>query len=233
MPLKSCTMESPEWGRIRIVVNRRAKHIIMRAMPDAIRITVPPAATAGDIENALKRHGDALKKKQEQQQRRFIDTHYRIDNENFCFSIAEHSGKNFIMSSKGRETTLLCPTGTDYAKREDWLREVVKKAVTKAAKKMLPTRLQALAEKHGLKYSKCSIRDTHTRWGSCNTKGNISLSIYIMLLPDRLVNYILLHELCHTVHMNHGDGFWKLLDELCGTDSKALRRELKRHRTEI
>ena len=110
------------------------------------------------------------------------------------------------------------------------MRQAAKTALKKIAAKVLPARLHELAQEHGLSYSRCGVRDTRTKWGSCNSKGNISLSIYTALLPARLMDYILLHELCH---MNHGPQFWEFLDRLCGTDSKTMRQQLKAFKTTI
>lgn len=101
------------------------------------------------------------------------------------------------------------------------------------AKEILPERLQQLATRHGFRYSSVSLRDSHTRWGSCSSRGSISLSIYLVLLPDELIDYVLLHELCHTVEMNHSERFWALLDKVCQRDSRTLRQVLKKHKCDI
>ncbi|MDR1342460.1 MAG: M48 family metallopeptidase [Prevotellaceae bacterium] len=84
------------------------------------------------------------------------------------------------------------------------------------ANQLLPARVAALAARHGFSYSKISIKNIHSRWGSCSVQNNLNFSIYLMHLPDDLVDYVILHELCHTVHKNHGPKFWALLDAVTG-----------------
>ncbi|MDR0798512.1 MAG: M48 family metallopeptidase [Dysgonamonadaceae bacterium] len=95
------------------------------------------------------------------------------------------------------------------------------------AQRILPLLLERLAREHGFQYVSVRIRKSRTRWGSCSSRKTISLSLYLMLLPSHLIEYVLLHELCHTVHMNHSADFWALLDRHTQGQSQALRRELK------
>ena len=97
----------------------------------------------------------------------------------------------------------------------------------KQAKLTLPIRLQTLAAARGLRFQKVSIHKSRTRWGNCSNKGNISLSLYLMLLPPYLQDYVMQHELTHLVEMNHGPRFWALLNAV--TDGKAMqyRKEIK------
>jgi predicted metal-dependent hydrolase len=95
------------------------------------------------------------------------------------------------------------------------------------ARNYLPVELARLAKVHGFNYHAVSIRKSKTRWGSCSSKGSINLSLYLMLLPAHLIEYVLLHELCHTREMNHGPRFWALLDQFTDGKSKILRKEIK------
>lgn len=99
----------------------------------------------------------------------------------------------------------------------------------KQANLTLPLRLQALAAARGLCFQKVSIHKSRTRWGSCSSKGNISLSLYLMLLPPYLQDYVMQHELTHLVEMNHSSRFWVLLDEATDGNSLRLRAELKKY----
>lgn len=76
------------------------------------------------------------------------------------------------------------------------------------AGEILITRLEEIARQHGYTYNRVSIRNQKTRWGSCSSKNNISLNMKLILLPDELRDYILLHELAHTKVKNHQKEFW-------------------------
>ncbi|MCL2651894.1 MAG: M48 family metallopeptidase [Candidatus Azobacteroides sp.] len=105
---------------------------------------------------------------------------------------------------------------------EQEIRELRMKAL-----EFLPGRLHVLASLHGFSYSSVKISKSKSRWGSCSSKKNISLSLYLMALPLYLIDYVVLHELCHTIEMNHGIKFWELLDKVCNGKAKTLRKELK------
>ena len=97
----------------------------------------------------------------------------------------------------------------------------------RAAKVDLPGRIGRLSEATGLKYEKLSIRASRTTWGSCSGRNTISLSLFLMTLPEHLRDYVIVHELCHTVHHNHSPRFHALVDRLVGGREKALNRELR------
>jgi len=98
------------------------------------------------------------------------------------------------------------------------------------AREMLIGRLEEMAQIHHLKYSKVSIRNQKTKWGSCSSKNNISLNINLARLPDQLRDYVILHELVHTRFKNHGKEFWAELNNSVGGDAKELARKLRKYR---
>ena len=83
------------------------------------------------------------------------------------------------------------------------------------AKAELPTRLAELAQRYGFIYSKVTIKHNSTNWGSCSARNNINLNLNIVRLPSVLRDYILLHELCHLRHHDHGQAFHLLLEHVC------------------
>jgi predicted metal-dependent hydrolase len=84
----------------------------------------------------------------------------------------------------------------------------------KKAKAELPSRLDVLAARYGFAYNKVTIKHNSSNWGSCSARNNINLNLNIVRLPKALQDYILLHELCHLRHHDHGHGFHLLLEHV-------------------
>ncbi|WP_088916712.1 M48 family metallopeptidase [Granulosicoccus antarcticus] len=100
------------------------------------------------------------------------------------------------------------------------------------ARHYLPVRLAMLAEEHGLVFQRTQIRGQRTRWGSCSTTGTISLNYKLLFLSPELVDYVLLHELAHTLHMNHSPDFWRQLQSM-HPDARQLDARLKQAGQEV
>jgi predicted metal-dependent hydrolase len=96
------------------------------------------------------------------------------------------------------------------------------------AKKKITIRLEELAAKHGFTYNRVFIRNQKTRWGSCSHQNNISLNIKLAGLPAELMDYVILHELVHTRHKNHGKDFWDELDKFVSS-SRSIARQLRKY----
>lgn len=88
-------------------------------------------------------------------------------------------------------------------------------SMRRQAKAELPVRLAELAARYGFVYNRVSIKHNATNWGSCSARNNINLNLNIVRLPDILRDYILLHELCHLRHHDHGQAFHLLLEHVC------------------
>lgn len=100
----------------------------------------------------------------------------------------------------------------------------------RVAKEKLPAMLQAASLRTGLRYSRLTIRKSRTRWGSCTREGNISLSLFLAALPDELIDYVCVHELCHTIHHNHSAEFHALVNLHTEGREKELQKRLKMYR---
>ena len=100
------------------------------------------------------------------------------------------------------------------------------------SKRYLPGRVRELAVQFGFRYRALSFRNNISNWGSCSVDDNISLNVKLMKLPDEIIDYVILHELCHTVEKNHSSNFWALMEKVC-PGCMQLRRRLRQYNTRV
>jgi predicted metal-dependent hydrolase len=162
------------------------------------------------------------------------------------------NAKRYIIRIKQNTVSVTIPSGGNYKLAERFFKKnrdiILQKrnerqadetpqqpdsVLRRQAKEYLPEELERLSKTHGFTYREVKIRKSKTRWGSCSSKGTINLSFYLMLLPQHLIEYVLLHELCHTVEMNHSIAFWTLLDRHTDGKVKELKKEIRQYRIPV
>lgn len=222
-------------GKLLIKINPRARHIIMRVREDGIHITVPCGVEEKEILSAVNKFRDRLQTNKERCSRKKIDLDYEIRTDHFTLTLQRGTNDKFVARSVPGRLDIVCPPSADFDDEnlQTWLRKVVEEALKRNAKITLPQRVAALSKASGLSYRQVKINSSKGRWGSCSAFKDINLSYFTLLLPSHLMDYVLLHELCHTREMNHGERFWKLLNKYTEGKALALRNELKQYRTEI
>lgn len=228
-------IEDKELGRLIVRVNARAKRFVFRTKSDAIYVSVPPGTTEKELGNAIESLRSKLVASKERiEPTQLIDLNYRIDTEFFKLSLVQGNRKRFLAHSELGELKIICPPDADFNDEnlQEWLHKVINEALRRNAQIILPPRLYMLSNQHNLPYRSVKINSSKGRWGSCSSKGNINLSYYLVLLPQHLIDYVLLHELCHTREMNHSDNFWALMNKVTNGKAFELREELKQYKTE-
>ena len=85
----------------------------------------------------------------------------------------------------------------------------------------IPERVAYFAEKIGITYGRLTIRNQKTRWGSCSSKGNLNFNCLLMLTPPEVIDYVVVHELCHRKEMNHSKAFWDEVSHVMPDYEKA------------
>ncbi len=110
--------------------------------------------------------------------------------------------------------------------------EVMDRRYRQAAKEYFAKRCEFYLQYTGGSYTRITIRDQKTRWGSCSSTGTLSFNYRLMYAPLRVLDYVVVHELCHLTHMNHSRDFWSLVASV-QPDYKIYRSWLKEHGREL
>ena len=114
----------------------------------------------------------------------------------------------------------------------DTQRLALEKRYIAAAKEYFPKRVAHFHQFTGGSYNRITIRDQKTRWGSCSARGTLSFNWRLMLAPPAILDYVVVHELCHLTHMNHSAAFWQKVESVY-PDYRTARKWLKDHGQEL
>lgn len=226
-----------ELGTIEFVRSERAKHIRVRILSTGLKVTLPNKSGEKEAMKFIDSIRSKLILKQEKLEKGIEKSNILI-NENsqlqtltFTVKARPAERKNIYFSLKNNTLHIEFPLQTDCGTTQTQLHfwNGISYFMRKEAKRLFPNRTKQLAEKYGFTFSEVKIQSSKTRWGSCSGLKSINLSLYLMLLPSHLVDYVILHELCHTKEMNHGVNFWRWMDKVTEGKSKAFRAELKNY----
>lgn len=102
----------------------------------------------------------------------------------------------------------------------------------KAARIQFENRVAYYHTMTGGNYTSITVRDQKTRWGSCSSRGTLSFNYRLIFAPPRILDYVVVHELCHLTHMNHSKDFWNMVACVM-PEYKVHRRWLKEHGQEL
>lgn len=230
------SFDDSDFGEVQLKVNPKARNVIFRFAGEYLHITVPPHCSQKELLAILEKHRDVLlQKKQKVKPPTPLNEATVLKTMGFAVSIFRTDRADFYFSRKDGVLHIACPRHTDFDKPtvRALLVKGIERYLKSDAKRYLPGRLEALAREHALTFSEVKINSSKTRWGSCSGRKSINLSFYLMLLPAHLIDYVLLHELTHTLEMNHSPRFWAKLNQFSGQRSQTLKSELRHYRTSL
>jgi predicted metal-dependent hydrolase len=224
-------IEDSEFGTVICRRSRTSRYVRLRLGPDgSLRATLPPGGTLRHVQQLINESRDELRKIiGEQHSHKPLYQHGQQIGQSHQLEIIEaargNTSKHTIREQK-IIVALAAGVDSDSSTGQSVIRTAVKSALKREAKAYLPRRLQYLADMHGFHYDRVRYANQSGRWGSCSSSGTISLNIALMNLPLKLVDYVLTHELCHTVHLHHQAEFWELVGQF-EPNYRVLRKELK------
>lgn len=222
----------PEIGEVTFTKYKQSKRFRLSVNSGGkIKVSMPFRATYKEAESFLAKNFDWIKnnlKKIEPKIPKF-ELNKTIKTKFHQITIKKYDGESSKIWQQGAEITIFIPQKEEIKNKESQnaIQNIVNEVYRIEAKNYIPKRIGELAKKHNFSYKKVKINSATTRWGSCSHENNINISLHTLSLPYELIDYILLHELCHTVEKNHSKKFWDLMKKVCPkleNHKKALKK---------
>lgn len=200
-------LEDKEFGRVTV---RRTSGSSMRASvaPNGtLRLSVPNYAPMFMVRRMIAGSRDELRRLFESRPSLKLQHGMPIGK---SYTLLIRRGNSLTIRRQGQQLILTLGEKNSTADKDvvELVRHHMRIVLRKEAKAHLPNRLEHLSKIHGFSFTALRFTHASTRWGSCNSNRAISLNIALMTLPFELIDYVLLHELAHTKHMNHSTSFW-------------------------
>lgn len=229
-------------GAVTIFKNRQAIRFKIAIRPNGmIRVTIPWLASFQSGEKFLREHLQWIVQTKEKLTKKsgapkLIQPGHLFSTRNYHYEVgpAEVSKIRIRYAEKEKCIFFEYPMNQSIESNEiqDQLKVTIENVLRFDAKKYLPVRIAELATTLGYTFQKVTIKNNRTNWGSCSNRKNINLNLHLMRLSDKLIDYIIVHELVHTLIPNHGAGF-KTTMQKHFPDIQALDKELKKIKTDI
>lgn len=224
-------LDDKELGRIVFKRNLHAKRLSIRIHSEKLEVNIPKGFSEKDGMKFVNSVRDKLLKKQNSAQQKsiLITENSPLQTRTFLVQVKKTPRNDLYSTLKSGVLFIEFPERLEEndEKTQQYFWNSINYFLRKEAKRILPVRTRQLAEKYDFSFSEVKIQSSKSRWGSCNRKKIINLSFYLLLLPQHLIDYVILHELCHTEELNHSPKFWDWMDKVTDGKAKILRSELK------
>ena len=225
-------------GQVKLVKNKRAKQLRITVKPSGeVRVSMPWYTTYESgvsfllnrkdwVQDTLAHYQNHPPRQNNFQPGVLFSTRYRT----YELAVSKRTDNRLIISFPGNRCILELPENRSPEKPA--LKQTIEKVLTeqlrKEAKQYLPRRTKELAKQLHFRYNQVFIKNNKSNWGSCSSQKNINLNLHLMRLPDSFIDFVIVHELVHTIIPNHGSEFKATMQRFF-PQAKAIEKELKKY----
>ena len=231
-------LQHRELGTLLLKKSKRVRRLSIAVTPDkGVVVTMPYYVSYADAEAFVNEKKDWIKKTKAQveQKKTVFDDYTEFTTRFRKLKLIPENRTNVHLKVTDEFMEVHYPKNVplNHSAVQEVIRSCVEHTWKIEAHELLPTRVRELAAKWGFTYKQLKIKANRSNWGSCTYDNIINLSLHLMRMPDELVDYVILHELCHTIHKNHGPLFWQLLNSVTGGRARQLSKRTQQYNPRV
>ncbi|MCL1791293.1 MAG: M48 family metallopeptidase [Peptococcaceae bacterium] len=201
-----------------LIFNKRARLLSYVIKDGMVIVTVPPAFTEEQAKGFILENSSDILDKVNKKRENNNSPYLYVDGEKFFYrgrqytlEIAEEDNQSKNVQLRGGHLFVYLPTGLDESEKRMAARSYIDRFYQKSALKILDELTKYYSKLMDIPYKPIKIKNQRTRWGSCSNSGNINLNWHIIMAPNQVIAYVVIHELAHLKFEDHSREFWALV----------------------
>ena len=201
------------------IIRKKIKNVYMRVKNGKVIVTAPHRISQKEIEKLINEKSKWISKQLAKQEKLDSNEKNTLEIIGKTYPVVEHKSCRNYIELENNEVNI-------YLSNDDERDALIKQLYRKCAQKQYITTIKKMVEKTGLEPESWRVRDIQSAWGTCSAKKTITLSLNLVKKREEVIEYVVVHELCHLKHMNHSPEFWNLVSKYI-PNYKEYRKELK------
>lgn len=203
-----------------IVKRNRSKYVKISIDVNGLKVSAPKTVTLTQIESILIKKSKWLLEKYTKyindKKIREINASKELKKillmgEEIDIKVSEWENESIEAVLCEKQLQINIPNGIDNLKRKNYIEEAIRKCYVELAKTDIERKAKYYSKVMGVNYNLIKIKDQKTRWGSCSSKRNLNFNWRLIMFPEWVMIYVIIHELCHLIYLNHSKEYWKLV----------------------
>lgn len=213
-----------------LINNDKSKHIRVLMSIEGMRVSKPKRVKFDEVENMLKSKTKWIYKHYMEFQSIKAEKHERkwqsgecilYMGSNYNISVLEYDGLKTIVNFRDAKFEVFVNKLLADEQKRSSIEIEFRKWFIRMTKKIIEERLELYCKKLGFSYNQFRIKEQKTRWGSCSKKGNLNFNWKLIMAPQWVIDYVVLHEICHLKYLNHSKEYWNMVSLYMPEHKKA------------
>ena len=219
------------------LIRSQRRDVLLKALPGGeTRVYAPSWARIRDVDDLVRERAGELRGMHEELEHALarnrlshpVSEGSRVCIEGRAYRLKRAAGARVTLRLTGEDCVLTLGAPED----EEQVRAALKRALSRRALERIRERLGYYATRLGVDFNRVVIRDQRSRWGSCSAKQNLNFNWKLIMAPPEVLDYVVIHELCHLIEFNHSPRFWRLVEGQM-PEYECWKRWLKEHGREL